>query len=87
MGIATHTLRAYTDHQSKYLLAAVEAVWGQHLGRLHEEIKEGGHSLTIRGDGRADSPGHSAKYGTYTAIELGIKKIVDIQVVQVPNYM
>ena len=39
--------------------------------------------MTIGGDGRADSPGHTAKYGMYTAIELEVNKIIDIQLVQV----
>ena len=33
----------------------------------------------IGGDGRADSPGHSAKFGAYTAMEL---RVIDIQLVQ-----
>ena len=36
----------------------------------------------LAGDGRADSPGHSAKYGSYTLIELS-NKVVDFQLVQV----
>ena len=35
------------------------------------------------GDGRADTAGHSAKYGTYTLIELTEKAVIDVQVVQV----
>ena len=34
---------------------------------------------------RADSPGHSAKYGSYTVMEQRINKVIDIQLVQVPN--
>ena len=35
------------------------------------------------GDGRSDSPGHSAKYGTYTVMDTDIEKIVDFEVIQV----
>uniref|UniRef100_A0AAV2LZS8 Uncharacterized protein n=1 Tax=Knipowitschia caucasica TaxID=637954 RepID=A0AAV2LZS8_KNICA len=31
---------------------------------------------------RADSPGHSAKYGSYTMMDLKSNKVVDIQLVQ-----
>ena len=37
----------------------------------------------LGGDGRADSPGHSAKFGSYTMMELKKKIVIDIQLVQV----
>lgn len=43
-------------------------------------------TLVLIGDGRSDSPGHSAKYGCYTVIEQGIQKVLDIQIVQVSYY-
>ena len=46
-------------------------------------LQEEGRPLILGGDGRADSPGHSAKYGTYTLMELEKCQVVDIQVVQV----
>lgn len=45
------------------------------------QTEDGG--IVCGGDGRADSPGHSAKYGTYTMMELRKKAVIDIQVVQV----
>lgn len=39
--------------------------------------------LIIGGDGRADSPGHSAKYGTYSVLYLRSGKVMDVQLVQV----
>ena len=41
--------------------------------------------LILGGDGRADSPGHSAKFGTYSMIELNHNVVLDIQIVQVRN--
>jgi Transposase len=38
--------------------------------------------IVIGGDGRADSPGHSAKFGSYTTMELRLNKVIDIQLVQ-----
>uniref|UniRef100_A0AAV2JS75 Uncharacterized protein n=1 Tax=Knipowitschia caucasica TaxID=637954 RepID=A0AAV2JS75_KNICA len=35
---------------------------------------------------RADSPGHSAKYGSYTLMELESEKVLDIQLVQSNEY-
>ena len=39
--------------------------------------------LALSGDGRADSPGHSAKYGSYTVLEMTCNKVVDYRLVQV----
>lgn len=41
--------------------------------------------LILGGDGRADSPGHSAEFGTYSMIELNHNVVLDIQIVQVRN--
>ncbi|XP_056449822.1 uncharacterized protein LOC130385362 isoform X1 [Gadus chalcogrammus] len=47
------------------------------LQRLSQE-----EMVILGGDMRADSPGHSAKYGSYTMMDLHTKTIVDIQLVQ-----
>ena len=39
--------------------------------------------LDLCGDGRCDSPGHCAKYGTYTIMEENTSKVFDFEVVQV----
>ena len=38
--------------------------------RIDRNLKRDDMSLIIGGDGRADSPGHSAKYGPYTIMDL-----------------
>ena len=41
------------------------------------------HQLAIGGDGRADSPRHSAKFGSYTAMDLDSNLlVVNIELVQ-----
>ena len=42
---------------------------------------EGG--VVLSGDGRSDSPGHSAKYGSFTVIEQRVNKVLDVELVQV----
>ena len=37
----------------------------------------------LAGDGRFDSPGHNAKYGPYSLIEVTTEKIIDFSLVQV----
>ena len=41
--------------------------------------------LVIAGDGRADSPGHSAKYGSYSIIDINKNNVVDVKLVQVTH--
>jgi hypothetical protein len=46
-------------------------------------ILERGQPLTLCGDGRTDTPGHSAKFGSYGILDLYLMMVVDIQLVQV----
>ncbi|KAI4799884.1 hypothetical protein KUCAC02_016423 [Chaenocephalus aceratus] len=41
-----------------------------------------GRPLVLGGDGRADSPGHCATFGTYTTMELESNVVLDLQLVQ-----
>ena len=43
--------------------------------------------LELAGDGRSDSPGHSAKYGGYNVIEQRLNKVIDIQLVLVNSIL
>ena len=38
-------------------------------------------SVSLGGDERANSPGHSAKYGTYTMMSLDLNAVIDLQLV------
>jgi len=46
-------------------------------------ILKQGSAIIIGGDGRADSPGHSAKFGSYGILELNTNKVLHIELVQV----
>lgn len=81
----TITNKTFFRHQNFYLQPAVDLVWEYQREALLEQLKcENG--LTFGGDGRVDSPGHSAKYGSYTLLELSCHKVVDFQLVQVSYY-
>lgn len=49
---------------------------------LLEKAKQSGKAVVLGGDMRADSPGHCAKYGSYTMMSLDDNRVVDIQLVQ-----
>ena len=72
----------YFRHQKHYLLHSVRSVYNSHKISLISAAKGRG-PLALAGDGRADSPGHSAKYGTYTVIDLKTNKVVAFSLVQV----
>lgn len=83
MGVASISERTFFLHQKYVLEPSLQHQWQLHQTGLLTQLLARGTPLTIGGDGRADSPGHSAKYGVYTAMELNINKVIDFQLVQV----
>ena len=69
--------KTFFRHQSHYLQPEIDHVWTKQQNALLEELKSLKKKLVIGEDGRADSPGHSAKYGTYSLLELSCNKIID----------
>ncbi|XP_056432858.1 uncharacterized protein LOC130371195 isoform X4 [Gadus chalcogrammus] len=71
----------FRRHAKSFIEPAVIHQWkvlnDLNLQRLSQE-----EMVILGGDMRADSPGHSAKYGSYTMMDLHTKTIVDIQLVQ-----
>ena len=80
---ATIMEKTYFRHQLSFLHHCVNKVYEHHQGKLIREYREAGQKLLLAGDGRADSPGHSAKYGSYTIIDLLKNKVVDFKLVQI----
>ena len=88
LGCASISLRTYFNHQNSYLQPTIFSVWHRHQSSLLTRLKNARKKLILGGDGRADSPGHSAKYGSYTIIELEEHNMVlDMQLVQVHTYI
>ena len=82
-GCASISLRTFFNHQHSYLQPTIFSVWQHRQSTLLNQLKSAGKKLTLGGDGRADSPGHSAKYGSYTVMELEQHVVLDMQLVQV----
>ena len=51
-------------------------MWKEEQDKLVERLSNIGGGVVLSGDGRSDSPGHSAKYGALTFIEQRINKDV-----------
>ena len=70
LNCASISQSTFFRHQSCYLQPAISSVWIHHQQKLLSTFKENNVKLHVGGDDRADSPGHSAKYGTYSVLEL-----------------
>jgi len=73
--------RTFYSIQDKYLFPVINEFWHQEQNSVFSELAD--KDLWLSGDGRCDSPGHNAKYDTYTMIDQQTDKIVDFHVVQV----
>ena len=81
INIKVHSRQSFFNHQRNFLHNAVRQVWGQQQQQILGETPDSG--MVLGGDGRCDSMGHCAKYGSYTCVDLTRKKVVDVQLVQV----
>ena len=64
LNCATISYSTFFRHQStSCLIPTVSRVYQRHQKSLLTSLKDK-RGLVVAGDGRADSPGHSAKYGT-----------------------
>ena len=66
----------------KKVFGSILSVWNESQTSLLSECVSNG-LLTIGGDCRADSPGHSAKYGSYGVIDLSSNKVIHVELVQI----
>ena len=73
--------KTFCNIQDSYLFPVINEVWKGEQNSVFNELKD--TELCLSGDGLCDSPGHNAKYGTYTMIDQSGDKIVNFQIVQV----
>ena len=79
--LAMISLRTFNAMQCNYLVPAVKKVWrNMQLLRLQSL---GNKNCIVGGDARCCSPGHTAKFGSYTIMDLESSKILDVQLIQV----
>ncbi|XP_026064662.1 uncharacterized protein LOC113047488 isoform X2 [Carassius auratus] len=81
MHLKMFTYRTFRRHASMYLEPLIIYMWKKEQVDLVKDLCEA-DKVIIGGDMRADSPGHSAKYGSYTTMDLQNNLIIDIQLVQ-----
>ncbi len=83
IGVATYHRRTFFRHQKHILNPAIGAVFANQQERILTVLKLENSPLVIGGDGRADSPGHSAKFGTYTMMDLDADLVLEVEQMQV----
>ena len=69
--------------QDKVVFPVINNSYQNQQKEVTEEIMKEKAPVNLAGDGRSDSPGHNAKYGTYTLMEEKSGKIIDFSLVQV----
>ena len=77
----SHT--SYNNIQRQYVMPVIMYTWATLQDALLKNLKGSGKMLRLAGDGRCDSPGFSAKYCTYSILEMDSDAIVTFVVVQV----
>ncbi|XP_070532871.1 uncharacterized protein [Ptychodera flava] len=77
MRVAAITTRTFFIHQSQLLLPSIRNVWADQRTWLLASLQADQRDLVLGGDGRSESPGHSAKFGSYT-----VNAIINMQLVQ-----
>lgn len=76
----------YYIHVKKYLNNTIHCLWKQQQALMISEIHESGQNLVLAGDMRADSPGYSAKYGSYSLMNMNSNQIMHFDLVQVCSF-
>ena len=85
MNVATISESTYYRHTSSYVNPVIIQQWKEHQQQLLHSLSGNENGLVLAGDGRCDSPGYSAKFGSFTLLEQQINRVVDFQLVQVSH--
>ncbi|KAM4807930.1 uncharacterized protein WCC33_001309 [Rhinophrynus dorsalis] len=70
----------YYRYQQKFLFPSIDRHWHEEYNSLKDELKD--RALCVSGDGQFDRPGHSAKFCTYSMMEMKTNKILDFKILQ-----
>ena len=80
IGILVYNQPTFYYHQRHLLIPTVISYWRKYQAGIEENLK--GKEVVLAGDGRHDSMGHSAKYGTYTIFCCTVGLIIEIVLLQ-----
>ena len=80
LGLNIISVNTFTRFQKHCAAPVVNEIWGKMNSLVISILKEY-DDLCLCGDGRNDSPGHSARYCVYTLMEHATKVVVDMAVI------
>ncbi|XP_058486000.1 uncharacterized protein LOC131459881 isoform X1 [Solea solea] len=72
---------SFRRHARMYIEPAIVHKWKTTQTAILQQLSEQ-QNVVLGGDLRADSPGHGAKYGSYTMMDLRTNTVIDLQLVQ-----
>ena len=72
----------FYETQRKVLFPVINSAYEKQQQQVINKVNEK-NEINLCGDGRSDSPGHNAKYGTYSLMDETSGKIVDFSLVHV----
>ena len=81
---AVFSCTTYFKLQTSYLVLSVKSVssvWQQYHERLFSARRD--TPVKLAGDRRCDSPGHTAKYGSYNLMDAETSEVLQVELVQV----
>lgn len=81
MNIIAYREATYYYHQRDMLIPSIVKFWRAWQKKVLDSLKE--KEVVLAGDGRHDSMGHSAKFGTYSIYCCTVGLIIHIVLVQV----
>lgn len=82
LNLKTISEDTYTSLREKHVFPIVKKTWINEQKAVLSEMKSK-EKVVICGDSRCDSPGHLAKYCTYTFLDTQSSKVVDFKVMNV----
>ncbi|XP_067284722.1 uncharacterized protein [Pseudorasbora parva] len=81
MQLQTVQYGTFRRHARNFFEPTIVHKWNRDQQHVISQLKKRG-KRAIAGDMRADSPGHSAKFGSYTLMDVETNSIVDLQLIQ-----
>lgn len=85
MKCVTISQSTFFQHQRSFIEPTITNTWREEQDKIVQQLQSNVKPLSLEGDAQCDSPGFSAKYGSYTVMDLKENLIIDIQLVQVCN--